>query len=128
MSENKKAHKNLIVWKQGYEFVKETYRLTEKFPKHELYGLVSQLRRAAVSILANIVEGQAKNSKKDFLRFLNISKGSIRECDFFLELSQDLGYIKHKEYDHVEKLRRKTAYLLHRLTEGIIKTTALNNL
>ena len=116
MKEENKPHKKLIVWQRGYEFIKEVYKLTEKFPKHELYGLVSQLRRAAVSILANVVEGQAKKSKKDMLRFLNIAKGSIWECDFFLELSRDLNYIDNEEYSVAEELRSKTAYLLHRLT------------
>lgn len=68
------------------------YRFTEKFSKHELFGLVSQLRRAAVSIPANFVEGFKKQGKADKVRFYNIAQGSIEECRYYLILSRDLGY------------------------------------
>ncbi len=111
-----KSYKKLIVWQNGYRFILEVYRLSKTFPKYEQYGITSQLRRAAVSVIANIVEGQAKNSRKDFLRYLNIAKGSIRECEFLLELAHDLGYLSREDYNHLEELQAKTAYLLHRLT------------
>jgi four helix bundle protein len=80
-----------------------------------MYGVTSQLRRAAVSVLANIVEGQAKPTRKDFRRYLNISKGSIRECEFFLELSKDLGYLGPNNFDKLNNLQNRTAFLLYKL-------------
>jgi four helix bundle protein len=123
MSDDEKPYKKLIVWQRGYEFVLEVYRLSETFPKREWYGLTSQLRRAAVSVLANIVEGSAKRSLKDFLRFLDIAKGSLWECEFLLELSKDLHYLTQDDFQHLDELRAKTAYLLHRLTIAISSHT-----
>jgi len=71
---------NLLVWKRSLEFVTLVYRLVKLFPPDELYGLTSQLRRATVSVMANIAEGRGKASDKDFLRFLYISNGSLNEC------------------------------------------------
>lgn len=114
-------YKNILAWRKGYEFVKEVYRLTKNFPIDERYGIVIQIRRAAVSVLANIVEGRAKRSvsEKEFLRFLSIAKGSLWECEFFLELSKDLGYLNEDEFIHLEDLRSQTAYLLHEFMEKI---------
>jgi four helix bundle protein len=78
---------SLEVWKKAHVFVLATYRMTAAFPKHELYGLTSQLRRAAVSIPANIAEGFAKPTKPDKLRFYGISQGSIEECRYYLVLA-----------------------------------------
>jgi four helix bundle protein len=83
----------LEVWKKAHEFVLDVYKTTKKFPKEEMFGLTSQFRRAAVSIPANIAEGYGKKSKKDKLRFYNISEGSIQECDYYITLSKDLKYI-----------------------------------
>ncbi|MBX3292973.1 MAG: four helix bundle protein [Acidobacteria bacterium] len=87
-----KSFEDLDVWKKAHAFVLEVYRLTEEFPKHELYGLTSQLRRAAVSIPANIAEGFGKPTKPDKLKFYGVSQGSIEECRYYLRLSRDLGY------------------------------------
>ncbi len=81
------------VWKKAHEFVLDVYKATKRFPKEEMFGLTSQFRRAAVSIPANIAEGYGKKSKKDKLRFYNISEGSIQECDYYITLSKDLNYI-----------------------------------
>ena len=110
-----RPYKRLVVWQRGYEFVLKVYKTTESFPKHEQYGLISQLRRAVVSIVANIVEGSAKQSKKDFLRFLYIAKGSLWECEFFLELSLDLQYLHKKDFYQLDEIRAKTDYLLNKL-------------
>jgi four helix bundle protein len=87
-----KSFQDLVVWKKAHEFVLAAYVLTRAFPKEELYGLTSQLRRAAVSIAANIVEGFKKRSKPDKARYFNIAQGSIEECKYYLILAQDLGY------------------------------------
>lgn len=87
------SYRDLEVWKKAHEFVLDVYKMTKKFPKEEMFGLTSQFRRAAVSIPANIAEGYGKKSKKDKLRFYNISEGSIQECDYYITLSKDLKYI-----------------------------------
>ena len=82
----------LIVWQKAHLFVLEVYKYTKQFPKEEIYALSSQFRRAAVSIAANIAEGYKKKGKADKARMMNISQGSLEECQYYLILSQDLGY------------------------------------
>jgi len=84
---------DLIVWQKAHAFVLGIYEVTRSFPKEELYGLTSQLRRAAVSIPANIAEGFRKQSPADKARFLNISEGSLEECRYYLILANDLDYL-----------------------------------
>jgi four helix bundle protein len=83
---------DLIVWQKAHEFVLKVYGYTEKFPSREIYGLANQLRKAAVSIPANIAEGFKKSTRPDKARFLNISQGSLEECRYYLILARDLGY------------------------------------
>lgn len=83
---------NVEVWRKAHAWVLQVYRFTECFPRHELFGLTSQLRRAAVSIPANFAEGFKKNSRKDKVRYYNIAQGSLEECRYYLILSHDLGY------------------------------------
>ncbi len=82
----------LEVWQLAHSCVLQVYTLTADFPKHELYGLTSQLRRAAVSIPANIAEDFKRAGKADKARFYNIAQGSLEECRYYLILSRDLGY------------------------------------
>jgi four helix bundle protein len=87
-----KSFRDLTVWRKAHEFVLAIYRLSESFPDREKYGLAQQMRRAAVSIPANIAEGFGKRSKAEKSRFLNIAEGSLEECRYYLILVQDLGY------------------------------------
>jgi four helix bundle protein len=87
-----KSFEDVEIWKKSHAFVLGVYRLTENFPKHELFGLTSQLRRAAISIPANFAEGFKKVSKADKVRFYNIAQGSLEECRYYLILSRDLNY------------------------------------
>jgi four helix bundle protein len=87
-----KTFEDLIVWQRAHQFTIGIYQYTTTFPKEELYGITSQLRRAAVSISANIAEGFRKMAKRDKARFLNIAQGSIEECRYYLILSNDLNY------------------------------------
>ena len=87
-----KTFQDLIVWKKAHEFVLSIYRLSNNFPNTEIYGLTSQIRRAAISIAANIVEGFKKKTKPDKVRFMNIAQGSFEECRYYLILIKDLGY------------------------------------
>jgi four helix bundle protein len=87
-----RCFEDLIVWQKAHQFVLAVYRFTESFPKSGLYGLTSQLRRAAVSIPANIAEGFKKKGRADKARFMNIAQGSLEESRYYLILSRDLGY------------------------------------
>ena len=84
--------RSLKVWQLGMQLVEEVYRLSQQFPKHETYGLCNQIQRAAVSIPANIAEGHAMGSSKDFLRFLAIAQGSLAELETHLLLAERLKY------------------------------------
>ncbi len=86
--------RQLLVWQKAHAFVLGAYRCSGGFPKHELFGLTSQLRRAAVSIPANIVEGYKKESALDKARFLNIAQGSLEECRYYLILAPELKYLE----------------------------------
>jgi four helix bundle protein len=93
-TERQKARtfRDLMVWRKAHEFVLEVYRLTSTFPKTEIYGLAQQIRRAAVSIPANIAEGFTRRGKTDKARFMNIAESSLEESRYYLILAQDLGY------------------------------------
>ncbi len=92
--------------------VKEIYLATSKFPNSELFGLISQMRRCAVSVTANIIEGQARSSKKEFKQFLYIANGSLAELEYYLELSLDLGYITKEEFEKLDSRRMVAGSLL----------------
>jgi four helix bundle protein len=87
-----KRFEDLFVWKKTHEMVLLIYKMSENFPSKEMYGLTSQLRRAAISVPANIAEGFKKKSKLDKVRFLNIAQGSLEECRYYLILANDLKY------------------------------------
>lgn len=87
-----KTFQDLLVWQRAHAFVLALYKMTAVFPRQEIYGLTSQMRRAAVSIAANIAEGFAKRGKADKVRFMNTAEGSLEESRYYLILSQDLGY------------------------------------
>ena len=87
------THKDLRVWQQSIEMVTSIYLMTQSFPKEETFGLVSQLRRASVSVPSNIAEGYARGTDKEKLHFLRISSGSMSEVETQLLLSLNLGYI-----------------------------------
>lgn len=84
-----------------------------------MYGLVSQLRRAAVSVLANIVEGRGKKGEKDFVRFLYIAKGSLNECQCYFELTKELNFINQEQFDFIDKKRGEVGYLLYQLMQSL---------
>jgi four helix bundle protein len=90
-----KSFEDLIVWRKSHALVLEIYRLSRGFPKEEIYGLRSQLRRACVSVPGNIAEGFRKRGTSDKMRFLNIAQGSLEETRYYLILAHDLGYLDH---------------------------------
>jgi len=104
-----KTHKDLDIWQRGIGFVEQIYKVTTKFPKEELYGLTSQIRRAAVSYPSNIAEGAARSSRKEFVQFLYISLASLSEAETQLIIAEKLRYLKTDNLlEEVEALRRMT--------------------
>jgi four helix bundle protein len=114
-----KTFEDLVVWQKAHELVLTVYRFTESFPKSELYGLTSQLRRAAVSVAANIAEGFKKIGKADKARFMNTSQGSIEECRYYLILVKDLGYGETQE---LNSLLEEVSKLLTRYRSAILNS------
>jgi len=114
---NRKPHKNLEVWKLSVDFVKDIYTLTTNFPDEEKFGIISQLRRAVVSIPTNIAEGAARSTKKEFRNFLYIASGSLSEIDTLLTISKELGFIKESQLDALNEKLVKIDIML----DGLIK-------
>ena len=116
-----KGFRKLLIWQRAHHLVLLIYQFTGSFPKSELFGLTSQIRRAAVSVPANIAEGYAAGGKGQFARFLNIAQGSLAEVEYYLILSTDLNYITSVQYQEAETLRGEIGFLLHRLIQSLEK-------
>jgi four helix bundle protein len=114
-----KEFRDLILWQKAHELVLFIYGLSHNFPKFELYGLTSQIRRVAASVPANIAEGFKKRTVADKLRYLSISQSSLEECRYFLILIEDLGYVDTD--DAMDKLEE-----VSRILEAYIKGTKRN--
>lgn len=101
LSENNKirSFRDLEIWEEAHNLALEIYRITKEFPKEELYGLISQIRRSAVSVAACIVEGHSRNTKKEFIKFLYDARASSAETEYHLLLSKDLEYLKQDTYE-----------------------------
>ncbi len=98
-----KPHKRLNAWKESIALVMLVYELTKQFPKNELFGLISQIRRAAISIPGNVAEGAARQSRREFIQFLYIARGSLSEVDTYTEIAGRLGSIEKETMGLVEK-------------------------
>ncbi len=119
MREPAKTFQDLIVWQRAHQFVLAMYKATDSFPKHEMYGLVSQTRRASVSIAANIAEGFRKRSPADKARFLNIAQGSLEEVRYYLILAEDLNYA---ETNDLHELLTEVSKLLESYRSSILNS------
>ena len=97
----------LDTWQKAMELVEDIYHATRKFPREEIYGLTSQLRRAAYSVPANIAEGASRESKRDYLHFLHIARGSLSEAQYFIHLARRLGYASEAQTEQVEAQSRQ---------------------
>ncbi len=96
-----KTHKDLEVWKQSISFVTDIYKITGNFPKEEIYGITSQIRRAAVSIPSNIAEGAGRNHDKEYLQFLSIALGSTSELETQIIISNNINYINTEQMNTI---------------------------
>ena len=122
------SFEKIVAWQKAHSFILLVYRITKHFPEEERFGLVSQFHRAAVSIGANIAEGYKKLSKADKLRFLNISEGSLAECENYIILSKDLSYIDEDEYNILHLTAEETGRLLTAYCNGIINNNGITNM
>lgn len=117
-----RTFKDLKVWQKSHYLALEIYRATKGFPRHEKFGIVSQLRRAVVSVATNIVEGYKRRSRKDFLHFLNIADTSLEETKYLIILSGDLSYIDEGEtvvlISHCEEIGKMLNGLQRSLQNG----------
>jgi four helix bundle protein len=112
-----RIHKDLDVWKKSIELTTLIYEITKNFPREELYGLVAQIRRSAVSVAANIAEGAARNGKKEFIQFLYISLGSLSELETELIIAKNVGYIVNVEvFEKIDSIRKMLLGLINVLT------------
>jgi four helix bundle protein len=111
------SFRDLLVWRKAHEFVLSVYAFTVQFPRQEAYGLTLQLRRAAVSIPANIAEGFRRRGRADKARFMNIAEGSLEESRYYLLLAQDLGY---GDTAQLHETLGQTSRLLHAYTAAIL--------
>ena len=112
-----KPHKKLNAWTDAVDLAQQIYRITERFPSNEQFGLTSQIRRAAVSIPSNVAEGAARQTKKEFLQFIHISKGSLSELDTQLELARRLEYLTQIEWESLNELLKR----VDRMLSGLIR-------
>ena len=108
-------HKNLLVWQKGMLLTKKIYALTTQYPPTETFGLVSQMRRCAVSIPSNIAEGYGRGSNKELVHFLYVAKGSANELDTQLILSRELGYITDEKYSEISELNEEVNKMISSL-------------
>ena len=118
------SHKNLEVWQRSMKLVSLIYRVTKVFPKEELYGLTSQMRRAAISIPSNIAEGRSKRSTKDYIRFVNIAYGSAAELETQLLIARELEYVTNDRVDPVLSELNEDGKMLNGLVSGLEKKAA----
>lgn len=116
-------YESLPIFKEAHKLVLLIYKITKIFPQEEKFGLISQLRRASSSIIANIIEGNARNSNKEFLNFLYIARGSLEETKYFLLLSKDLGYLNEIDYDEIHQV----AEMVGKQLNGLIKYAEKKN-
>jgi four helix bundle protein len=113
------SHKDLIAYQKAYQLSLDVYKATEDFPNRELYGIVSQMRRSAVSIPCNIAEGYDRGHRKEYVQFLYIARGSCSELETLLSLSRDLGYITTDNYEKLYNAQDEAARLLRRLIASL---------
>jgi four helix bundle protein len=117
-----KPHKKLDVWKMAMDLAKLIYQITENYPSEEKFGLISQMRRAAVSIASNIAEGAARQGKAEFRNFLSMAQGSLSELDTQLELSVRLGCLNNQKYDEISSMMVRIDKMMTALIRSLTKS------
>lgn len=120
-----KGYHKLIVWQKAKNLVSLIYEVTENFPRSEEFGLKSQVRRASVSVVLNIVEGYRRRSTKEFLRFIDFAWASLTEVEACLEIALDLGYVAEGKFNVMEEKRSEVAFMLNGLVKSLRTKTSI---
>jgi four helix bundle protein len=118
MQQSQKPHKRLEVWNKAVDLSVDIYKITENFPKSEIYGLISQMRRAAVSVPGNIAEGAARQTHKEFINYLHMAQGSLSELDTQLVIAQKLDYLTIELFKEIENCTET----ISKMITGLIKS------
>lgn len=114
--------RELIVWQKSVSLVTEIYKMTENFPKSEIFGLTSQIRRASVSVPSNISEGHSRRSSLDYIQFLKIARGSLAELETQILISKNLGFISEEIYINFDDKITEISKMLNALISSVNKT------
>ena len=118
-------YKKIAAWQRADQLTLDVYKRTLAFPHDERFALTSQLRRAAYSVPSNIAEGSGRGTKKEYLRFLHIALASLKETEYFLLLSRDLGYVAEEDHDRLAEGINRTFATLHGLIKAVKKETGI---
>lgn len=121
LPEEKRGYRKLIVYQKSLDLLLLTYKLTKSLPKEELYILLPQIRRAVISVTANIVEGYSKSSTKEFIRFLDISRGSLTEVELYFEICVKLNYFTNDEFNSAQNLLIEVKKLIYSFQKSLRK-------
>lgn len=116
-----RSYKDLILYQKSYQLSLEVYRVTKNFPKEELYGIVSQMRRAVVSIPLNIAEGYRRGHRKEYVQFLYMAQGSCGELETLISLSHDLGFLDRNTFETLYSMQEEVSKLLRALIASLSK-------
>ncbi len=119
-----KSYRDLIAWQKAIALVTEIYRVTERFPRSEVYGLAIQLQRAAVSVPSNIAEGQGRRSTRDFIHFLGTAQGSLFEAETQLTIAENLGYLSKDQTEPLLKHASEVGRILNGLIDSLENSLA----
>jgi four helix bundle protein len=115
-----RTFRDLVVWQKAMELVTEIYRMTQKLPKEEMFGLISQLRRAAVSVPSNIAEGQGRLTEKEFRQFLGNARGSLSEVETQIIIAKNLGYLDESDFKSLSTMIAEVGRVLNGLISSVI--------
>jgi four helix bundle protein len=115
-----RTFRELVVWQKAMNLVTEIYRVTQKFPKEEIFGLISQLRRAAVSVPSNIAEGQGRLTEKEFRQFLGNARGSLAEVETQITIAKNLGFLDDPDFQNLSAKITEVARVLNGLISSVI--------
>jgi four helix bundle protein len=120
-----RSYRDLVAWQKAKALAVAVYRATEQFPKHDLYGLTAQIRRAAVSVVSNIAEGQGRLTQAEFRHFLGQARGSLLELDTQISIAKDLNYLQDENHGVLDEQIYAVLGLLNRLLESLREKTSL---
>lgn len=119
-------YSSLLVWQKADLFAFEVYKVAISFPKGEIYGITSQLRRAVLSVVLNIVEGHSRQSAKEFVRFLYIARASNAECAYLLDFFHRVSYLSDSDFKKLESLRRMSGYFIQKTINSFSGTSFIS--